>query len=447
MLRSLGRPLGATSVALLLVAAIVPFLGSSAQAWQDDGATVWINEISYVGNTGEYIELAGPAGTSLSGYTISVFNSSGLLVTTYAPNGTFPDQLGGYGTVQIPVVGLPDGPTSLGLANADQPFQFISYEASGMTMTGASGFFDMLPPATDIGVTQSDLATTVQLSGAGSTLGSFAWGVGDRSPAAPNAAQGLGSAAAPTTTQATTTTQAPTTTVAPTTTTQATTTTVAPTTTTQAPTTTTTQAPTTTTTVAPTTTTQAPTTTVAPTTTTTVAPTTTTTQAPTTTTTVPVDEEEPDDTRSGLFCNGLAATIVGTDGNDRLRGTRGDDVIVALGGNDRIYAGNGNDVICAGAGRDFVDGGRGNDTVFAGSGNDTVWGNRGNDTVWGEAGNDRLYGKSGSDVLDGGSGTDKIDGGSGTDTCTTGERVTRCGDADSNANNRRWRWWRWGWRR
>ena len=62
-------------------------------------------------------------------------------------------------------------------------------------------------------------------------------------------------------------------------------------------------------------------------------------------------------------CNGLAATIVGTEGRDYIEGTSGPDVIVALGGSDRIRGLGGDDVICAGAGRDRVWAGAGDDRV------------------------------------------------------------------------------------
>ena len=64
-------------------------------------------------------------------------------------------------------------------------------------------------------------------------------------------------------------------------------------------------------------------------------------------------------------CNGLAATIVGTEDDDELRGTTGDDVIVGLGGNDRILGGDGNDTICGGDGDDDLYGEGGNDRCLA----------------------------------------------------------------------------------
>ena len=51
-------------------------------------------------------------------------------------------------------------------------------------------------------------------------------------------------------------------------------------------------------------------------------------------------------------CDGLVATIVGTEGDDELLGTDEGDVIVGLGGDDVILPGAGDDVVCAGAGRE-----------------------------------------------------------------------------------------------
>jgi Ca2+-binding RTX toxin-like protein len=48
-----------------------------------------------------------------------------------------------------------------------------------------------------------------------------------------------------------------------------------------------------------------------------------------------------------LTCNGLPATIVGTDDDDTLNGTPGPHVIAGLGGNDTIH-GNGDDVVIGG---------------------------------------------------------------------------------------------------
>ena len=132
-----------------------------------------------------------------------------------------------------------------------------------------------------------------------------------------------------------------------------------------------------------------------------------------TTQTVPVAVT---DTFPPVLCNGLPATIVGTDGNDYLVGTPGNDVIHGLAGNDTIFGLGGDNVICGGPGRDKLYGNRGNDKLFGGAGNNVLKGG---------TGRDRLFGQSGNNVMDGGSGFDRCGGGSGTDKARRCERRTR----------------------
>lgn len=141
-------------------------------------------------------------------------------------------------------------------------------------------------------------------------------------------------------------------------------------------------------------------------------------------------------------CDGLAPTIVGTDGDDRLVGTPGNDVIVALGGDDLVIGGDGDDTICLGDGDDrglgqkgedaifggsgddlitggnrgdFIDGGLGDDTIRGNNGIDTLLGGRGNDLILGGRNNDAITGNQGDDELRGGSALDTILGGAGDD--------------------------------
>ncbi len=111
----------------------------------------------------------------------------------------------------------------------------------------------------------------------------------------------------------------------------------------------------------------------------------------------------PPSANPSLTCNGLTATIVGTDGDDELNGTRGDDVIVSLGGDDLIRGGAGDDTICGGDGSDVIQAGNGNDTAFGGSGNDIVAGGNGDDDLSGGDGVDKLRGNDGADTLRGSS--------------------------------------------
>jgi Ca2+-binding RTX toxin-like protein len=80
-------------------------------------------------------------------------------------------------------------------------------------------------------------------------------------------------------------------------------------------------------------------------------------------------------------CADLAATILGTPGDDVIVGTPGNDVIAAGGGNDTVDAGGGTDVVCGGPGNDVLTGGDGNDLLLGGSGNDAYEGGAGIDTV------------------------------------------------------------------
>ena len=93
-------------------------------------------------------------------------------------------------------------------------------------------------------------------------------------------------------------------------------------------------------------------------------------------------------TAQAQMCDGLAATIVGTDGDDELQGTPGADVIVGRGGNDRILGDSGDDIICGGAGDDDLIGQDGADRLFGDSGNDVMEGGADNDVCDGVTGID-----------------------------------------------------------
>jgi Ca2+-binding RTX toxin-like protein len=62
----------------------------------------------------------------------------------------------------------------------------------------------------------------------------------------------------------------------------------------------------------------------------------------------------------------LGATVVATNGDDRIHGTSSADTILGMGGDDRIVAGDGNDTIYARDGqKDFISCGSGHDRVIA----------------------------------------------------------------------------------
>jgi Ca2+-binding RTX toxin-like protein len=116
----------------------------------------------------------------------------------------------------------------------------------------------------------------------------------------------------------------------------------------------------------------------------------------------------------------LAATVVATNGDDRIHGTSSADTIFGMGGDDRIVAGDGDDTVygdgsCPPGSQDasYCQTGEtardGNDTIVGGDGNDTLYGQGGDDTIIGGHGDDTIVGGSGNDVIMGGDGNDFID--------------------------------------
>jgi Tol biopolymer transport system component len=101
----------------------------------------------------------------------------------------------------------------------------------------------------------------------------------------------------------------------------------------------------------------------------------------------------------GSFPFPVQATIIGTDGADRLEGTPGTDVIAGRGGDDVILGLGGDDLICGDDGDDRLEGGDGNDFLDGDAGSDTLDGGAGSDTLIGGLGDDGVAGGAGRDVV------------------------------------------------
>ena len=143
-------------------------------------AEVFVNEIHYDntgGDTGEAIEIAGAAGTDLSGWSLVLYNGSNSLVyNTVALSGSLPDQQAGFGTTHFPIGGIQNGsPDGIALVDAgDNVIQFLSYEGSFTASDGpAAGM-----TSTDIGVSEpsnTPVGSSLQLTGTGGSCEDFAW--------------------------------------------------------------------------------------------------------------------------------------------------------------------------------------------------------------------------------------------------------------------------------
>lgn len=144
-------------------------------------STIFINEIHYDNagtDTGEFVEIVGPAGTDITGYSIVLYNGSGGAVyDTDAFSGTIPNQQNGYGTAVItyPSNGIQNGsPDGVALVGPSGLIQFLCYEG---TFTAVGGAADG-QTCTDIGVTEegtTPIGLSLQLSGSGTTYGNFTW--------------------------------------------------------------------------------------------------------------------------------------------------------------------------------------------------------------------------------------------------------------------------------
>ncbi|PSN20823.1 hypothetical protein C7271_00035 [filamentous cyanobacterium CCP5] len=122
-------------------------------------ATVFINEFHYDNagtDTGEFIEIAGPVGTNLSGWSLVLYNGNGGgAYDTVALSGVVADQADGFGTVVVdfPPNGLQNGsPDGIALVDTSgNVVEFISYEGSFTAIDGpAVGL-----TSTDIGVAET----------------------------------------------------------------------------------------------------------------------------------------------------------------------------------------------------------------------------------------------------------------------------------------------------
>eukprot|EP01083_Nonionella_stella_P088991 248247_1 len=147
----------------------------------------WINEFHYDNSgtdTGEFIEIAGTAGTDLTDYKIYLYNGANDQVydgpLSFAIS-TIPDQGDGIGTAEIafPTNGLQNGgPDGIALIGpSDTVTQFLSYEGSFTANGGpASGMTSV-----DIGVFEpgsTATGTSLSLIGTGTQYGDFTWASG-----------------------------------------------------------------------------------------------------------------------------------------------------------------------------------------------------------------------------------------------------------------------------
>lgn len=162
---------------VLALAALVATLGISP-AGADEPA-VFVNEIHYDNvsdDVGEAVEIAAPAGTDLTGWTLVLYNgANGRVYDTHELAGMVPDEGHGYGAVAVDTPGLQNGPDGLALVDPEgRVVEFLSYEGSFTATDGpAAGL-----TSTDIGIAEpsnAPVGTSLQLVGPGTDPAAFVW--------------------------------------------------------------------------------------------------------------------------------------------------------------------------------------------------------------------------------------------------------------------------------
>ena len=143
---------------------------------------VFINEIHYDNSgadTNEGIEVAGPSGTDLTGWSLALYNGTASRLSVYETvglSGIIPQEDSGIGAVFFAIVGVQNGaPDGLALVDPSGSLvEFFSYEG---TFTAASGPASGIA-SIDIGVqegTTTPIGHSLQLSGVGSDSSDFQW--------------------------------------------------------------------------------------------------------------------------------------------------------------------------------------------------------------------------------------------------------------------------------
>lgn len=144
----------------------------------------WINEVHYDNistDINECVEIAGTAGTVITGYQIILYNGSvGTSYNTATLSGSIPDEGCGYGTISVCFGLIQNGaPDGIALVdNGGTVLQFISYEGSFVATNGPANTLT----STDIGVAENNsttaAGTSMQLTGSGIAYSDFTWTTG-----------------------------------------------------------------------------------------------------------------------------------------------------------------------------------------------------------------------------------------------------------------------------
>lgn len=161
----------------------------SATAETDFGAPVFIDEFHYDNpgtDTGEFVEIAGPAGTDLNGYSLVLYNGGdGHPYNTVGLLGNIPGASGlGVVVVSYPSNGIQNGsPDGIALVAPDgSVVQFLSYEGNFRAVGGPANNLQ----STDVGVFETGTVAGTSISLVKTPSGDTIWQVGPETAGALN---------------------------------------------------------------------------------------------------------------------------------------------------------------------------------------------------------------------------------------------------------------------
>jgi hypothetical protein len=167
-----------------------PGVSPPAAAEDGTGAGVFVNEIHYANagvDAGEFVEIAGPSGTALSGSDVVLYDAAGAAYATVP----LTESLGANGTVVVgfPVEGVEDGKSALALVTGGHVAEFLSWAGTVEATDGpAAGM-----TSTDVGVAEGDDAdadSSLQRTGTGAAGADFSWtGPAEATPGTTNEGQ------------------------------------------------------------------------------------------------------------------------------------------------------------------------------------------------------------------------------------------------------------------
>lgn len=140
--------------------------------FNSNAQSVFINEVNYLAaGANRGIEIAGPAGENLSGWSLEMYNADGTLNSSKPVDGEIPNQQAQHGTIWMEVAQLNSSRSAALVDDNGEVAHYVSYGSGGTPATqgAAAGLAPQF-----IGLQLLPL-NSLQLVGIGALLNDFSW--------------------------------------------------------------------------------------------------------------------------------------------------------------------------------------------------------------------------------------------------------------------------------